>query len=85
MSQLCATQKCERTVRGLCDCCKQQLCLQHLNKHNLSLINQLIAARVAKQQETVVQIQSKMMKFIPEQETTQRERLLCVQNRSVNR
>jgi len=41
MSQPCATPKCERISRGLCDCCKQTLCLQHLNEHNASLISQL--------------------------------------------
>lgn len=41
MSQNCATPKCERTARALCDCCKQTLCLQHLNEHNASLISQL--------------------------------------------
>jgi hypothetical protein len=41
MSQLCAIPKCERTVRGLCDCCKQKLCLQHLNEHNTLLISEL--------------------------------------------
>lgn len=33
--------KCTRGSRGLCDCCQQQLCLQHLTAHNESLINQL--------------------------------------------
>jgi len=41
MSQLCAVNKCIRASRGQCDCCNQQLCLQHLNEHNASLINQL--------------------------------------------
>jgi len=41
MSQICALDKCSRISRGQCDCCDQQLCLQHLNEHNASLINQL--------------------------------------------
>jgi len=41
MSQTCALDKCTRISRGQCDCCEQQLCLQHLNEHNASLINQL--------------------------------------------
>jgi hypothetical protein len=41
MSQQCAVTKCNRTSRGLCDCCQQNLCLQHLNEHNASLISQL--------------------------------------------
>jgi hypothetical protein len=41
MSQLCAATKCNRTSRGLCDCCQQNLCLQHLSEHNASLISQL--------------------------------------------
>ena len=41
MSQLCGVNKCSRTSRGLCDCCTQNLCLQHLNEHNTSLISQL--------------------------------------------
>jgi hypothetical protein len=41
MSQLCAVNKCNRTSRGLCDCCTQYLCLQHLSEHNVSLISQL--------------------------------------------
>jgi hypothetical protein len=41
MSQLCTILKCERISRGLCDCCKQNLCLQHLNEHNALLISQL--------------------------------------------
>ncbi len=41
MSQPCAVSKCERISRGLCDCCKQNLCLQHLTEHNASLISQL--------------------------------------------
>jgi len=41
MSQICALDKCSRISRGICDCCEQQLCLQHLNEHNASLINQL--------------------------------------------
>ncbi|CAF4916110.1 unnamed protein product, partial [Rotaria sp. Silwood1] len=41
MSQSCSIQKCVRTSRGLCDCCQQNLCLQHLNEHNSLLITQL--------------------------------------------
>jgi len=41
MSQPCAATKCPRTSRGLCDCCTQHLCLQHLSEHNTSLISQL--------------------------------------------
>ena len=41
MSQLCAVNKCIRASRGLCDCCDQQLCIQHLSEHNAALINQL--------------------------------------------
>ena len=41
MSQPCAVTKCNRTSRGLCDCCAQNLCLQHLSEHNASLISQL--------------------------------------------
>ena len=41
MSQPCATPKCERISRALCDCCKQNLCLQHLTEHNALLISQL--------------------------------------------
>jgi len=41
MSQPCAVAKCNRTSRGLCDCCTQHLCLQHLSEHNASLISQL--------------------------------------------
>ena len=41
MSQTCVLDKCSRISRGQCDCCNQQLCLQHLNEHNASLINQL--------------------------------------------
>ncbi|CAF1003906.1 unnamed protein product [Rotaria sordida] len=41
MSQSCSIKKCIRTSRGLCDCCQQNLCLQHLNEHNASLISQL--------------------------------------------
>jgi hypothetical protein len=33
--------KCNRTSRGLCDCCQQHLCLQHLSEHNASLLSQL--------------------------------------------
>ncbi|CAF2455442.1 unnamed protein product [Rotaria sp. Silwood2] len=41
MSQLCSIEKCTRTSRWLCDCCQQNLCLQHLNEHNELLISQL--------------------------------------------
>jgi polyhydroxyalkanoate synthesis regulator phasin len=41
MSQSCAVTKCDRTSRGLCDCCQQNLCLQHLSEHNASLVSQL--------------------------------------------
>ncbi|CAF2455618.1 unnamed protein product [Rotaria sp. Silwood2] len=41
MSQSCSIEKCIRKSRGLCDCCQQNLCLQHLNEHNASLISQL--------------------------------------------
>ncbi|CAF3903620.1 unnamed protein product [Rotaria sordida] len=41
MSQSCSIKKCTRTARGLCDCCRQNLCLQHLNEHNTLLISQL--------------------------------------------
>ncbi|CAF1355400.1 unnamed protein product [Adineta ricciae] len=41
MPHHCAAHKCTRASRGLCDCCQQNLCLQHLNEHNASLISQL--------------------------------------------
>ena len=41
MSQFCALDKCTRTSRGQCDCCNQQLCIQHLTEHNTALMNQL--------------------------------------------
>jgi hypothetical protein len=41
MSQLCTSTKCNRASRGLCDCCQQNLCLQHLSEHNASLLSQL--------------------------------------------
>ena len=41
MPQACAATKCSRTSRGLCDCCQQQLCIQHLSEHNALLIAQL--------------------------------------------
>jgi hypothetical protein len=41
MSQLCAATKCNRAPRWICDCCQQNLCLQHLNEHNALLISQL--------------------------------------------
>jgi hypothetical protein len=75
------TPKCERIVRGLCDCCKQQLCLQHLNEYNLSLINQLnplidevnALGDQAKIQELDPLIDTRVAK----QETTQRDIDLC--------
>ena len=41
MSQPCAAPKCERTSRALCDCCQQNLCLQHLHEHNTILVSKL--------------------------------------------
>ncbi|UJR09269.1 hypothetical protein I4U23_013514 [Adineta vaga] len=41
MSQPCTIQKCERTSRAVCDCCNQNLCLQHLHEHNELLVTQL--------------------------------------------
>ncbi|CAF0914984.1 unnamed protein product [Rotaria sordida] len=41
MSQSCSIINCTRTSRGLCDCCQQYLCLQHLTEHNDLLISQL--------------------------------------------
>ncbi|CAF0961940.1 unnamed protein product [Rotaria sordida] len=41
MSQSCSINKCIRISRGLCDCCQQNLCLQHLIEHNASLVSQL--------------------------------------------
>ncbi|CAF1102270.1 unnamed protein product [Rotaria sordida] len=41
MSSLCSIERCTRTSRGLCDCCQQNLCLQHLNEHNALLTVQL--------------------------------------------
>ncbi|UJR22992.1 hypothetical protein I4U23_026019 [Adineta vaga] len=41
MSQICNITKCNRSSRGLCDCCKQNLCLQHLNEHNATLLAKL--------------------------------------------
>ncbi len=41
MSQPCATPKCERNSCAPCDCCKENLCLQHLYKHNALLVSQL--------------------------------------------
>lgn len=41
MSQFCAINKCDRASRGLCDCCQQHLCLQHLGEHNSLLLSQL--------------------------------------------
>ncbi|CAF3405103.1 unnamed protein product [Rotaria sp. Silwood1] len=41
MFQSCSINKCTRTSRGLCDCCQQKLCLQHLNEHNATLLAQL--------------------------------------------
>ncbi|CAF0915111.1 unnamed protein product [Rotaria sordida] len=41
MSQSCSIINCTRTSRGLCDCCQQYLCLQHLTEHGDLLISQL--------------------------------------------
>jgi hypothetical protein len=41
MSKPCAAIKCERTSRALCDCCEQNLCLQHLHEHNAVLVSKL--------------------------------------------
>lgn len=41
MSQPCAIPKCERMFRAPCDCCKKNLCLQHLYEHNTLLVSQL--------------------------------------------
>ena len=41
MSQSCTVSKCNRTSRGVCDCCNQNLCLQHLSEHNALLVTQL--------------------------------------------
>ncbi|CAF1107102.1 unnamed protein product [Rotaria sp. Silwood1] len=41
MPQSCSIEKCTRISRWLCDCCQQNLCLQHLNEHNAALISQL--------------------------------------------
>ncbi|CAF3364799.1 unnamed protein product [Rotaria socialis] len=41
MSHSCAVLQCERKFRALCDCCKQNLCLQHLTEHNMILVSQL--------------------------------------------
>jgi hypothetical protein len=41
MSHPCAAPKCERLSRAPCNCCEQNLCLQHLNEHNALLISQL--------------------------------------------
>ncbi|CAF2455365.1 unnamed protein product [Rotaria sp. Silwood2] len=41
MSKRCAIEKCIRASRWLCDCCQQNLCLQHLNEHNALLISKL--------------------------------------------
>ena len=41
MSQLCAANKCNRTSRAICDCCNENLCLQHLSQHNASLLSEL--------------------------------------------
>jgi hypothetical protein len=128
MSQSCAIPKCERTSRGLCDCCKQNLCLQHLNEHNALQISQLnplideinalgdrlksfniheavsnsrqklekwqkdchekidycfqkkcqeldcfVAEKLNSLREKIVQMQSKVAKFIREQETTRQD------------
>ncbi|CAF3723194.1 unnamed protein product [Rotaria sordida] len=41
MPQPCSIEDCTRTPRWVCDCCQQNLCLQHLNEHNDLLISQL--------------------------------------------
>ena len=41
MSKLCAAPKCDRTLRAPCDCCGQNLCLQHLHEHNTILVSKL--------------------------------------------
>ncbi len=133
MSQRCSILKCGRASRAPCDCCKQHLCLQHLNEHNTLLISQLnpltdeinalnerlkayinhetildcrrkleqcrkechekinhffkiknqeldqlIAARVDKQQEKIHQLQSSLSRFIGEQETTRHDVDSCI-------
>ncbi|CAF2455461.1 unnamed protein product [Rotaria sp. Silwood2] len=41
MSQSCSIEKCTRTSHWLCDCCWDNLYLQHLNEHNELFISQL--------------------------------------------
>jgi gas vesicle protein len=41
MSHPCAIAKCNRASRAPCDCCQQDICLQHLNEHNASLVFRL--------------------------------------------
>jgi hypothetical protein len=41
MSQPCDSPKCDRTSRASCDCCQQNLCLQHLHEHNGILVSKL--------------------------------------------
>ena len=41
MPQSCSLTKFKSTQRGICDCCSQNLCIQHLLGHNASLIAQL--------------------------------------------
>ena len=39
--QPCAVIRCKRVSRILCDCCLQNLCIQHLSEHNALLIAEL--------------------------------------------
>jgi len=41
MSQTCALTLCNRTARAQCHCCRQNVCLVHLNEHNDVLNDQL--------------------------------------------
>ncbi|CAF1048618.1 unnamed protein product [Rotaria sp. Silwood1] len=45
MSKKCVIDKCRRIPRALCQCCKQDLCYQHLWKHNDLIISQLKSLR----------------------------------------
>jgi len=40
-SKTCSIFECQRSSRGLCDCCNQHLCLYHLNEHNQLLVLKL--------------------------------------------
>ncbi|CAF3660678.1 unnamed protein product [Rotaria sordida] len=67
MSQSCTTPQCERASQVLCDHCKQNLCGQHLNEHNNSI--DFATEKLDQQQEKILYIiQSKMSKFVHEQE-----------------